>query len=221
MISHAVRVGLALFVVLLSLSAGSSGAVAQALGIEVGMTRAGYGNALQRPAGIGGYLDLPVRERFAIRLAGSHQTEHRSIRRSPCTGLVLPGSNCSERPFDGDARMSVIAAGVAVQPIEPAAGFLPELYVLATGTSVDAVFTEQGGDGEVRPIAPDGFSVGWAAGGQVHYLITPLVGLSGRIGVHAPQLGACGQDAWFPFCEDRTLLEFAVGLRMNWSMLVR
>jgi len=35
--------------------------------------------------------------------------------------------------------------------------------------------------------------------------------------VLAPQFDSCGNDGWFAFCEDRTLVEFGVGMRLNWS----
>ncbi|HHP7237818.1 hypothetical protein [Longibacter sp.] len=195
----------------------SPGAHAQDLGIEYAMTRAGYGQALQDPAGLGGYLDLPVSDRFAVRLTASHHVENASIRRSPCTGLVPPGADCSPRAFDGDARMTVVGAGLAVQPLPSTAGLQPEVYLLLTGTDIDAVFAEQEGDARLRPITPDGFSIGWSAGAQVHYALTPVFGFTGRIGVHAPQLGACGSDGWFAFCDDRTLVEFGIGMRLTWS----
>lgn len=190
---------------------------AQDLGVEYGTTRAGYGQALQDPAGLGAYLDLPVSDRFAVRLTASHQTEATSIRRSPCTGLARPGEDCSIRSFEGDAQWTVLGAGLAVRPTPAIAGFEPELYLLVTGTDVDAVFSEQEGDARLRPITPDGFSIGWSAGAQVHYSVTALVGLTGRVGVLAPQLDACGNDGWFAFCDDRTLVEFGVGMRLNWS----
>jgi len=207
-----------LIAVLLILVAGLyADARAQNIGVEYGMTRAGYGQALQDPAGLGTYLDLPVSDRFAVRLTASHHVENTSIRRSPCTGLAPPGADCSPRAFDGDAQMTVLGAGLAVRPTSAIAGFEPELYLLVTGTDADAVFTDQEADARLQPITPDEFSIGWSAGALVHYSVTALVGLTGRVGVLAPQFDACGYDGWFAFCEDRTLVEFGVGMRLNWS----
>lgn len=190
-------------------------ASAQEIGIEYGGTRAEYDDALQRPTGLSGYVDLPLGERFAIRFTVSHHTESRSITRSPCTGLVPPGSDCTREPFDGDARLTTYGVGVAVRLPSPAAPLQPELYALGTGSDVDVDFMARSSASRLQPVTPDGLSVGIAFGGSVSYAITHFFALSGRIGLHALRFGACGADAWFPFCESRVLPQLALGARLG------
>lgn len=85
-----------IFLLVLIVGYGSP-ASAQEIGIEYGVTRAGYDDALERPTGPSGYVDLPIGEHIAIRVAASHHTESRTITRSPCTGLAPPGRDCSDR----------------------------------------------------------------------------------------------------------------------------
>jgi hypothetical protein len=191
----------------------------QGIGIEVGATRAGYDGALERPTGLGGYVDLPLDERIAIRFAVSHHTESRTINRSPCTGLVPPGTDCTDQRFDGDAHLTTYGVGFAVRLPSPGASLQPALYALGTGSDVDADFVARNSEARLQPVTPDGLSVGVAVGGSVRYAITPFWALSGRVGLHALRLGACGADAWFPFCERRLLPQLALGMRFGLSGL--
>ena len=190
-------------------------ASAQEVGMEVGATQAGYGDALQRPMGLSGTVDLPLSSRISLRLLASHYREARTIRRSPCSGLAPPDRDCSTRRFEGDARLSTVGLGVAVRLTPTAATWRPELYALGTGTAVGAEFATPSGDEQVAPVAPEGLSMGVAVGGSLHYTLTPVVGLTVRVGAQIPRFGTCGADAWFPFCETRVLPEAAVGVRLG------
>jgi len=183
--------------------------------MEVGAIQAGYGDALQRPVGLSGTVDLPLSDRVALRLMAAHYLENRTIRRSPCSGLVPPGRDCSTRPFAGDGHLSTVGLGVVVRLTPPASTWRPELYALGTGTAVGAEFESLSGDEQISPITPEGLSVGVAVGGSLHYTLTPVVGLTARLGAQIPRFGTCGADAWFPFCETRVLPEAAVGVRLG------
>jgi len=190
---------------------------AQEIGIEYGGTHAGYGDALERPTGLSGYLDLPLNERFAIRLSAAHYTESRTITRSPCTGLVPPGGDCTSEPFDGDGSLTNYGLGFAIRLHSPGASLQPELYALGTASDVSVNVTTQNGNGQIQPITPDGLSPGVALGGSISYEITSFFALSSRFGVQVPRFGACGSDAWFPFCERRVLPQLAFGGRFELS----
>jgi len=185
------------------------------VGVEVGGTQAGYGDALQRPTGLSGYVDVAVNERFAIRVAASHHTENRSILRSPCSGLVRPGRDCSDRRFDGDASLTSFGFGVAYLLTSPDATWQPELYALGTAVDVDVEFNARNSDDRLRPIMPDGATVGLAFGGAVNYAVSPVIAFTGRLGIRTPWFQACGADAWFPFCESHAMPELALGLRIR------
>jgi len=193
---------------------------AQELGIEYGVTDAGYGDALQRPSGVGGFLDIPIDDRFAVRLTASHHTESQGITRSPCTGLVRPGTDCSPQRFQGDASLTTFGIGMTVRLPSPIASLDPELYALATGSAVDVRFEARSGDRRLQPVTPDDPSFGVAAGGALHYAITPSIALSGRLGIHSPRFGACAEDAWVPFCDRRTMPQVAMGARIGLSELL-
>lgn len=206
-------------VLLLALTALPLAASAQIIGVEVGGTEAQYGEALVRPIGISGTVDLPLTDRLSLRLAASRQSESRGITRSPCTGLAPPGTDCSPEPFVGDAQLTTFGAGVTValpSPIEP---LHPELYALATGSTVDVTFSAEQSDEELQPITPDGPSWGLEVGAGLHYPITNWIAVSGRVGLLRPGFEACGDDGWFAFCETRTLPRFAIGTRFNLSAL--
>jgi hypothetical protein len=211
------RVNLWSILLLIALSVYCVPVSAQEIGIEYGGTHAGYGDALERPTGLSGYLDLPLSERIAIRLSGAHYTEKRTITRSPCTGLVRPGRDCTSEPFDGDGSLTTYGVGVAIGLHASGATLQPELYALVTGSSVDVNFTAQTGDEQIQPITPDGLSPGVALGGSISYEITSFFALSSRFGVQVPRFGACGSDAWFPFCERRVLPHLALGVRFGLS----
>ena len=107
------RVKLSSILVLLLLLGQCAPVSAQEIGIEYGGMRAGYDDALERPTGLSGYIDLPLSERVAIRFSAAHYTESRTITRSPCMGLVPPGSDCASEPFDGNSSLTNYSAGLA------------------------------------------------------------------------------------------------------------
>lgn len=192
-------------------------ASAQGIGIEYGGTRAGYDDALQRPTGLSGYLDLPLSERIAIRFSAAHYTERRTITRSPCTGLVPAGRDCTSEQFDGDAHLTNYGVGLSVRLPSPGASLQPKLYAVGTASDVDATFVAQDGGAKVQPVTPDGLSPGVALGGSLSYEITSFFALSSRVGFHVPRFGVCGADAWFPFCDRRVLPQLAFGARLRLS----
>lgn len=206
-------------VLLLALTALPLAASAQTIGVEVGGTEAQYGEALVRPIGISGTVDLPLTDRLSLRLAASRQTESRSITRSPCTGLAPPGTDCSPEPFVGDAQLTTFGAGVTVAFPSPIEALHPEVYALATGSTVDITFSAERSDAELQPITPDGRSWGLEVGAGVSYSITDRVAVSGRAGFLRPGFEACGNDGWFALCESRTLPRFAIGTRVDLSAL--
>lgn len=213
------RAALSPIVVLILLVGHYAPVSAQEIGIEYGGTHAGFDEALERPTGLSGYLDLPLSERVAIRVSAAHYTESRTITRSPCTGLVPPGSDCTDERFDGDGSLTNYGVGLAVKLPAPGASLQPELYVLGTASDVDVTFTAQSSDAQLQPITPDGPSPGVALGGSISYEITPFLALSNRFGLQAPRFGVCGADAWFPFCETRILPQLAFGARLRLSGL--
>ena len=158
------RVKLSSILVLLLLLGQCAPVSAQEIGIEYGGMRAGYDDALERPTGLSGYIDLPLSERVAIRFSAAHYTESRTITRSPCMGLVPPGSDCASEPFDGNSSLTNYSAGLAVRPSSPGASLQLELYALGMASDVDATFTAQNGDEQLQPVTPDGLSLGIALG---------------------------------------------------------
>ena len=213
------RVKLSSILVLLLLLGQCAPVSAQEIGIEYGGMRAGYDDALERPTGLSGYIDLPLSERVAIRFSAAHYTESRTITRSPCMGLVPPGSDCASEPFDGNSSLTNYSAGLAVRPLSPGASLQPELYALGMASDVDATFTAQNGDEQLQPVTPDGLSLGIALGGSINYEITRFLAISSRFGVQVPGFSTCGADAWFPFCEPRVLPQLAFGARLGLSRL--
>ena len=205
--------------VLAALLVAATPAAGQEITLEYGVTRAGYDEALQRPAGLSGFVDVPLGRRLALRLSAAHRTERRSVTRSPCTGLVPPGRDCTAERFDVDAHLTTYGAGLALRLPTPAPALAPELYALVTASRVDADFTARNSDATVRPVTPDGLSPGLAFGGTLSYAVTPLLAFTGRIGVQIPRFGVCGVDAWFPFCERRILPELALGAQLRPSAL--
>ena len=203
----------------LLLAAWPASASAQTIGVEFGGTRAQYDEALMRPTGFSGYLDVPVVDRLSLRLVASRHTESRSITRSPCTGLVGPDVACSPQPFEGDASLTTLGIGAVVQLPSPTESVQMEVYALGTGSTVDVVFFAESSGEELRPVTPDGRSWGAAAGLGIGYAVTDIVSLSGRVGFLRPGFEACGVDAWFAFCDARTLPRFALGMRFNLSSL--
>ena len=218
MASHT-RVNLSSLLVLLLLLGQCASVSAQEIGIEYGGMRAGYGDALERPTGLSGYVDLPLSEQVAIRFSAAHYTESRTVTRSPCTGLVPPGSNCAREPFDGNSSLTNYSAGLAVRLPSPGASLQPELYALGMASNVDATFTAQNGGERLRPVTPDGLSLGIALGGGISYEMTRFLAISSRFGVQAPGFSACGSDAWFPFCESRVVPQLTFGVRLGLSEL--
>ena len=169
--------------------------------------------------GFSGYLDVPIVDRLSLRIMASRHTESRSITRSPCTGLVGPDVDCSAQPFEGDARLTTFGVGAVVQLPSPTESFQLEVYALSTGSTVDVVFFAENSGEELRPVTPNGRSWGAAAGLGVNYALTDIVSLSGRVGFLRPGFETCGTDAWFAFCDARTLPRFALGTRFNLSLL--
>jgi len=86
-------------------------------------------------------------------------------------------------------------------------------------SDVDATFTAQNGDAQLQPVTPDGLSPAIMLGGSISYEITRFLAISSRFGVQVPRFGACGSDAWFPFCERRVLPQLAFGARLGLSGL--
>ena len=211
------RVKLSSILVLLLLVGQYPSVSAQEVGIEYGGTRAGYGDALQHPTGLSGYIDLPLSDRIAIRFSAAHYTEGRTITRSPCTGLVPPGRDCTNEQFDGDAHLTNYGVGLSIRLPSLGASLQPKLYAVGTASDVDATFVAQNGDTKVQPVTPDGLSPGVALGGSLSYEITSFFALSSRLGFQVPRFGVCGADAWFPFCESRVLpqLAFKAHLRLS------
>jgi hypothetical protein len=59
--------------------------------------------------------------------------------------------------------------------------------------------------------------MGIALGGHISYAVTHFFAFSARVGLHMPQFGSCGSDAWLPFCERRVLPQVAFGARFGLS----
>lgn len=214
-----VRATLTPIVLLLLLVGHCAPVPAQEIGVAYGEVRAGYEEALERPTGLSGSLDVPLSERVAIRVFAAHYTESRTITRSPCSGIPPPSRDCTEEPFEGDSNLTTYGVGLAVELLSSEASLQPELYVLGTASDVEVSFTAQNSDAQLQPVTPDGLSPGVALGGSMRYEITHFLALSGRFGLQAPRFGACGADAWFPFCESRVLPQLAVGARFGLSGL--
>lgn len=190
-------------------------ASAQEIGIGVGGTQAGYGDVLNRPIGLSGYLDIPVGKRFGARFMAMYHTEERSLTRSSCTGLVPPGTDCTPEPFDVDARFAMYGLGPILRLTAPDATVQPKLYLLLTFLSIDSSLSAQNSDRTLNPIGAEHIDFGIALGGEVHYPITDIMALSAQIAIqrHAP--GACAEDGFDPFCQTRTLVQGAVGMQFR------
>ena len=190
-------------------------ASAQEIGIGVGGTQAGFGDALNRPVGLSGYLDIPVGQRFGARFMAMYHTEERSLTRSPCTGLARPGTDCTPEPFDADARFAMYGLGPILRLTAPDATVQPKVYLLFTFLSIDSSLSAQNSDRTLNPIGSESIDFGIALGGEVHYPITDIIALSAQIGIqrHAP--GVCAEDGFDPFCETRTLVQGAVGMQFR------
>ncbi|MGM0706050.1 MAG: hypothetical protein ACQETP_09035 [Bacteroidota bacterium] len=190
-------------------------ASAQEIGIGVGGTQAGYDDVLDQPTGPGGYVDLPVGQRFAVRFMVLNHTEERSITRSPCTGLVPPEADCTPEPFSVDARLTTYGVGTALRLTAPGATVQPKLYFLITSPSVDVSINAENSDRTLNPIDPGSTNLGIALGGEVHYPITDIIALSAQIGLQRPKFGTCADDGFDPFCQTRTLVQGALGMQFR------
>lgn len=204
-----------LIVGLLCLVGGIRSGSAQEIGIEYGSTWAGYGEALERPTGWTGIVDLPLHSRIALRLSVAHYTENRTLTASPCTGLVPPGTDCSDRRFDGDAHLTNYALGPAVKLPSPVASLQPTVYVLGVLSDVEATFVAQSGTSRRTVILPDGLTPGIAFGAHLSYDVTRYLAVTSRLGGHFFRSSTCATDAWDPFCESRVLEQLAFGTRLR------
>jgi hypothetical protein len=192
------------------------------IGLAYGVTFAGYGDALQRPHGLEGYLTVPVTSYLGLRVAAAHHTESRTLDLSPCRGgALLVEGPCANEPFTGDARWTTVGAGFAAH-LTPFAGRVrPEAYGLVTATALDARFSSRTSDAEVRPDTPDDLAWGVTFGGGLSYQVSRLVGLSSRVEWQLPGLSACSPYRWSAFCERRLLPRVAVGAHLRLSALRR
>lgn len=201
--------------------------IGQEVGFEYGVSHTGYENALEKPAGLGGHLDipifskleLPVIEDIEFRFGISKHTEHLTIFRSRCTGLVGPGTNCSNDTFDGDSQITRYGAGFVI-------GFKPlmtrvrtEIYTLGISTNLDSDFIGRQSGKNIGPIAPTNNSLGIEIGGMIRYEFTQFLDLYGRLAIQNPNIQSCGEDAWFAFCEKRRLYQFTLGTQLRFSEL--
>ena len=191
----------------------------QSVGLEYGVTRAGYENALEHPRGVGGHIDLPLGDHVALRVAVRHHTEQLVINRSPCVGLPPPDANCTSDVFDGRSHLTTYGVGAVFRFPLPLPRLRSEVYGLGMGVDVDADFVGRTSDTQIGPITPDGLSPAVAAGGQLHYQLTDLVGLSARTGLVLPRFGTCGSDAWFAFCDSHALWQISLGTEFDLSAL--
>lgn len=199
----------------------------QEIGIEYGVTKAGYENALERPTGLGGHLDIPLLSNVALpviegldfRFSASKHTEHLTITRSRCTGLVEPGSDCSTDTFDGDSDITQYGAGLVIGFKPLINGLKPEIYAMRISTGLDADFIGRDSGKNIGPITPRNKSVGLEIGGMLSYAITPYLDLYGRFTIQDTNIQYCGEDAWFAFCEERELFRFSLGTQLRFSAL--
>jgi len=214
-----VRIGLpALLVAVFTVVPGSLHA--QSLTLEYGWTQSGIEDVLERPNGFGASIGVPVAGRFSARISVRHHTESLSIRRSPCTGLVRPGTDCSPEPFEGDARLTTVGAGVVVDLPQPASRLKPRLYAMGLIADVDVTFRATESDERVSPITPDDPSVGLAGGGSLTVTLNRFVGIKTRFGAQYVRFGTCGTDAWFPFCESQVMPQVSLGAELRFSELL-
>lgn len=200
----------------------------QEVGIEYGFTNAGYDNALEKPAGLGGHLDipilrnvdLPVIEEIELRFGVSKHTENLTISRSRCTGLVETGTNCGTDTFDGDSHLTRFGAGIVIgfKPFIP--NVRTEIYALGISTDLKVDFIGRHSGEIIGPITPTNNSKGLEVGGMVKYEITQYLDLYGRFAIQNPNLQTCGVDAWFAFCKDRKLYQITLGTQLRFAELL-
>lgn len=199
----------------------------QEVGIEYGVSHTGYENALEQPTGLGGHLDipilskleLPVVEDIEFRFGLSKHTEHLTISRSRCTGLVKPGTDCSNDTFDGDSHITRYGAGLVIGFKSLITRVRSEIYALGIFTNLDTDFIGRQSGKNIGPIAPTKNSKGLEFGGMVSYEITQFLDLYGRLAIQSPNIQTCGEDAWFAFCEERRLFQFTFGTQLRLSEL--
>lgn len=213
----------ALFLFLLN----TSDLMGQEIGIDYGLTNAGYDNALEKPAGLGGHLDipiirnvdLPVIEDIELRFGISKHTENLTISRSTCTGLVDQGTNCNTDTFDGDSHLTRFGAGIVIgfKPFIP--NVRSEIYALGISTDLKADFIGRESGKNIGPITPTKNSIGVEFGGMLRYEVTQYLDLYGRLAIQNPNIQTCGVDAWFAFCEERKLYQFSIGTQLRFAEL--
>lgn len=199
----------------------------QELGVEYGATRAGYDDALETPTGFGVHADIPlirdmsmpVIRQIEIRLGASRHTENRTLRRSRCTGFIPPGTDCSPETFDGDSDLTRLGVGLVVGFEPVIAGIEPEIYVMGTSTRINTEFIGRESGRNIGPIDPENPSAGLEFGVMLNYSVTPFFGLFGRFAAQNTNFGACAEDVWAPFCEDRTLYQVGFGAQFRFSAL--
>jgi hypothetical protein len=191
----------------------------QALGVEYGVTYAGYDGALERPTGVGGTIDLPIGDHLGVRLRVTHQTENLVVRRSPCTGLPPPGAECTPEPFDGDAELTTYGAGMVARLPPLVSKLRAKLYALALAAEVTATFRGRRSGKQIRPITPEGRSPGLEVGGSLGYAVSSYVSLQARVGTQFVYFGVCGSDAWVPFCDSHHMPRLALGVQVRLSRL--
>ena len=199
----------------------------QEIGVEYGATRAGYDDALETPAGFGVHADIPLKRdmsmpilrQIELRLGASRHTENLTLRRSRCTGLIPPGTDCSPDTFDGDSDLTRLGVGLVVGFEPVIAGIEPEIYVMGTSTSINSEFIGRESGRNIGPVDPENPSTGLELGAMLSYNITPFFGLYGRVSAQNTNFGACGEDAWFAFCEDRMHYQFGLGAQFRFSAL--
>jgi hypothetical protein len=199
----------------------------QEIGLEYGATRAGYDDALETPTGFGIHADIPlirdmsmpVVRQIELRLTASRHTENRTLRRSRCTGFIFPGTDCSPDTFDGDSDITRLGIGLVVGFESVIGGIKPEIYAMGISSSIDTEFIGRESGRNIGPVDPENPSPGLEFGTMLNYSVTPFFGLYGRFAIQNTTFGSCGVDAWFAFCEDRTLHQFSLGAVFRFSTL--
>lgn len=199
----------------------------QEIGLEYGATLAGYDDALETPTGFGAHADLPlirnmsmpIVRQIELRLSATRHTEKLNITRSRCTGFSLPGTDCSLDTFDGDSDITRFGVGLVVGFDSVIADIEPELYLMGTSSSINTEFIGRDSGRNLGPVDPENPSIGMELGMMLTYPVTPFLGFYGRFSIQDTNFGACGEDAWFAFCENRLLYQVGLGAQFRFSAL--
>jgi hypothetical protein len=199
----------------------------QEIGLEYGATQAGYDDALETPTGFGVHADIPLIRNMNIplvrqielRLGASRHLENLKITRSRCTGFVQPGTDCSLDTFDGDSDITRFGVGLVVGFDSVISDIEPELYLMGTSSNINTEFIGRDSGRNLGPVDPENPSIGMELGMMLTYPVTPFLGFYGRFSIQDTNFGACGEDAWFAFCENRLLYQVGLGAQFRFSAL--